>query len=111
MANNNSGISTDQIKLYAQFTLDLQPVMTALLNNDIETYTEKFKDLIAKHFTDDSENKIQFLVWLLAQLHVAESELAKTVQADLKDIYFDRETVAAMVLEDPSYYHVAFQKE
>ena len=110
MANNNEGITPEQIKLYAEFTLDIQPVMNALLDDDIKVYVEKFKHITSKYFTDEAKNKMEMLVWLLAQLHVAEVALAKYSNVDLKEIYFERETVAAMVLEDPSYYHVAFQK-
>ncbi len=102
MANDDDNIEdfTPELKQkFAEYTLALIPILQALDNHDTQSYAENVTV------------GLSFISWVFAQLYTLDSKLSKNNGKILSDVYFEQETIAAMISQDPSYFDVAFNHE
>jgi hypothetical protein len=113
MANKDENIihelTPDLKKQFAEFTLATVPLFQALEVNDQDDFSEKFILMWQQYFIDAPMNGVELLSWLFAQHHAVERAWLISQDKNVKEAYFERETIAAMISNDPSYFDVAYK--
>lgn len=89
---------------YAQYTLDtIAMLMVFLPESSDEDRSYAIANLFLSYFNEDMEQSIPYLIWLFAQMFAADEVIARLDNKTIEELYFNRGSMAAMILDTPEY--------